>query len=175
MIFFLKCVWRSVCTTQWDRVVMAFVPSLSSCEGGEEILASFFNKPYNNVDWNAWFVFYYKNSLGASLILVKRQKIWEVKQQTRQIFFLGIMDQEQGVINRGKHIVPLLIIFPDLSVYCFPKKALAVTKEVNCVRHFIPECESFLQQLKNQKEKGLLYGVPVSIKDHIAYKVIPLL
>ncbi|XP_058034351.1 vitamin D3 hydroxylase-associated protein-like [Ahaetulla prasina] len=59
---------------------------------------------------------------------------------------------------------------PDVVLYTYMEKALTVTKEVNCVRHFIPECEPFLQQLKNQKEKGLLYGVPVSIKDHIAYK-----
>ncbi|XP_026562956.1 vitamin D3 hydroxylase-associated protein-like [Pseudonaja textilis] len=59
---------------------------------------------------------------------------------------------------------------PDVVLYTYMEKALTVTKEVNCVRHFIPECEPFLQQLKTQKEKGLLYGVPVSIKDHIAYK-----
>lgn len=40
------------------------------------------------------------------------------------------------------------------------------------MRHFIPECEQHLQKLKKQTEKGLLYGVPVSIKDHIGYKVI---
>ncbi|KAL8178742.1 UNVERIFIED_CONTAM: hypothetical protein K2H54_056031 [Gekko kuhli] len=49
-------------------------------------------------------------------------------------------------------------------------KALTVNQEVNCVRHFIPECEQHLQKLKRQAEKGLLYGVPVSIKDHIGYK-----
>ncbi|XP_070601915.1 vitamin D3 hydroxylase-associated protein-like [Erythrolamprus reginae] len=59
---------------------------------------------------------------------------------------------------------------PDVVLYTYMEKALTVTKEVNCVRHFIPECVPFLQQLKKQKGKGLLYGVPVSIKDHIAYK-----
>ncbi|XP_032073934.1 vitamin D3 hydroxylase-associated protein-like isoform X2 [Thamnophis elegans] len=62
------------------------------------------------------------------------------------------------------------MLSPDVVLYTYMEKALTVTKEVNCVRHFIPECEPFLQQLKNQEEKGLLYGVPVSIKDHIAYK-----
>ncbi|XP_063153951.1 vitamin D3 hydroxylase-associated protein-like [Candoia aspera] len=59
---------------------------------------------------------------------------------------------------------------PDTVLYTYMEKALILTREVNCVRHFIPECEPYLQQLKKQKEKGLLYGVPVSIKDHIGYK-----
>ncbi|XP_034978372.2 vitamin D3 hydroxylase-associated protein [Zootoca vivipara] len=59
---------------------------------------------------------------------------------------------------------------PECVLYTYMEKALAVHQEVNCVRHFIPECEQHLQELKKQKERGLLYGVPVSIKDHIAYK-----
>lgn len=38
---------------------------------------------------------------------------------------------------------------------------------------FIHRCEDQLQKLKKQKEKGLLYGIPVSIKDHINCKVHP--
>ncbi|NXX77026.1 VDHAP protein, partial [Urocolius indicus] len=49
-------------------------------------------------------------------------------------------------------------------------KALDVTREVNCVTDFIHGCEDQLQKLKQQKEKGLLYGIPVSIKDHINCK-----
>ncbi|NXT46142.1 VDHAP protein, partial [Pluvianellus socialis] len=49
-------------------------------------------------------------------------------------------------------------------------KALEVTREVNCVIDFIHGCEDQLQKLKKQKEKGLLYGIPVSIKDHINCK-----
>uniref|UniRef100_A0A670IJH5 Amidase domain-containing protein n=1 Tax=Podarcis muralis TaxID=64176 RepID=A0A670IJH5_PODMU len=59
---------------------------------------------------------------------------------------------------------------PESVLYTYMEKALAVHQEVNCMRHFIPECEQHLQELKKQKERGLLYGVPVSIKDHIAYK-----
>ncbi|XP_061486611.1 vitamin D3 hydroxylase-associated protein-like [Rhineura floridana] len=59
---------------------------------------------------------------------------------------------------------------PERVLYTYMEKALTVTQEVNCVRHFIPECEQHLQELKKQTEKGLLYGVPVSIKDHIEYK-----
>lgn len=52
-------------------------------------------------------------------------------------------------------------------------KALEVNQEVNCVIDFIHGCEDQLQKLKKQKEKGLLYGIPVSIKDHIDCKVYP--
>lgn len=52
-------------------------------------------------------------------------------------------------------------------------KALEVTQQTNCLRHFIPECEEQLQKIQRQKEKGLLYGIPVSIKDHISHKVLP--
>uniref|UniRef100_A0A8C2TCN3 Fatty-acid amide hydrolase 1 n=1 Tax=Coturnix japonica TaxID=93934 RepID=A0A8C2TCN3_COTJA len=40
----------------------------------------------------------------------------------------------------------------------------------NCVQYFIPECEEQLQEIQQQREKGLLYGIPVSIKDHIGHK-----
>ncbi|XP_077189992.1 vitamin D3 hydroxylase-associated protein-like [Paroedura picta] len=59
---------------------------------------------------------------------------------------------------------------PESVLHAYMGKALTVNQEINCVRHFIPECEQHLQQLKQQTEKGLLYGVPVSIKDHIGYK-----
>ncbi|NWS74875.1 VDHAP protein, partial [Crotophaga sulcirostris] len=49
-------------------------------------------------------------------------------------------------------------------------EALEVTQEVNCVTDFIHGCEDQLQKLKKQKEKGLLYGIPVSIKDHVNCK-----
>ncbi|NXA51278.1 VDHAP protein, partial [Nothocercus julius] len=49
-------------------------------------------------------------------------------------------------------------------------EALEVTQEVNCVIDFIHDCEDQLRKVKQQKEKGLLYGIPVSIKDHINCK-----
>ncbi|XP_034270894.1 fatty-acid amide hydrolase 1 [Pantherophis guttatus] len=55
-------------------------------------------------------------------------------------------------------------------LYTYIKKALEVTQEVNCVTDFLHGCEEQLQDLKKQKEKGLLYGIPVSIKEHIGYK-----
>lgn len=52
-------------------------------------------------------------------------------------------------------------------------KALEVTQQTNCLRHFIPECEEQLQEIQRQRQKGLLYGIPISIKDHIGHKVLP--
>ncbi|NXS79946.1 VDHAP protein, partial [Erpornis zantholeuca] len=49
-------------------------------------------------------------------------------------------------------------------------EALEVNREVNCVTDFIHGCKDQLQKLKKQKEKGLLYGIPISIKDHINCK-----
>ncbi|KAI6063989.1 Vitamin D3 hydroxylase-associated protein-like protein [Aix galericulata] len=59
---------------------------------------------------------------------------------------------------------------PKTVLYTYIEKALEVTQQTNCVRHFIPECEEQLQEIQGQKEKGLLYGIPVSIKDHIGHK-----
>ncbi|NXM33579.1 VDHAP protein, partial [Oxyruncus cristatus] len=49
-------------------------------------------------------------------------------------------------------------------------EALEVNREVNCLTDFIYGCEDQLQKLKKQKEKGLLFGIPISIKDHVNCK-----
>ncbi|NWY66965.1 FAAH1 hydrolase, partial [Erithacus rubecula] len=61
---------------------------------------------------------------------------------------------------------------PRTVLYTYLEKvsALEVTQQTNCLRHFIPECEEQLQEIEGHKEKGLLYGIPVSIKDHIGHK-----
>uniref|UniRef100_A0A8C6JMU5 Amidase domain-containing protein n=1 Tax=Melopsittacus undulatus TaxID=13146 RepID=A0A8C6JMU5_MELUD len=59
---------------------------------------------------------------------------------------------------------------PKTVLYTFIEKALEVTQQTNCLQHFIPECEEHLQEIQQQREKGLLYGIPVSIKDHIGHK-----
>lgn len=61
-------------------------------------------------------------------------------------------------------------ISPDSVLYTYISRALQVTQEVNCVTDFIYGCEQQIQEVKKQKEKGLLYGIPVSIKDHIGCK-----
>nr|XP_033772404.1 fatty-acid amide hydrolase 1-like isoform X2 [Geotrypetes seraphini] len=50
------------------------------------------------------------------------------------------------------------------------EKALEVTRELNCVTDYLQECEVQLRQLQAQDRKGLLYGVPVSLKDNFNYK-----
>ncbi|XP_032923341.1 vitamin D3 hydroxylase-associated protein-like [Catharus ustulatus] len=59
---------------------------------------------------------------------------------------------------------------PRSVLYTYLEKALEVTQQTNCLRHFIPECEQQLQEIEQHEEKGLLYGIPVSIKDHIGHK-----
>ncbi|KFQ85459.1 Fatty-acid amide hydrolase 1, partial [Phoenicopterus ruber ruber] len=59
---------------------------------------------------------------------------------------------------------------PKTVLYTYLEKALEVTQQTNCLRHFIPECEEQLQEIQRQREKGLLYGIPVSIKDHVGHK-----
>ncbi|XP_069508971.1 fatty-acid amide hydrolase 1-like, partial [Ambystoma mexicanum] len=49
-------------------------------------------------------------------------------------------------------------------------QALEVHSQVNCLTGFLPECEAQLQELKKEQEKGLLYGVPISIKENYGYK-----
>uniref|UniRef100_A0A8C8RBN1 Fatty-acid amide hydrolase 1 n=1 Tax=Pelusios castaneus TaxID=367368 RepID=A0A8C8RBN1_9SAUR len=59
---------------------------------------------------------------------------------------------------------------PESVLYTYMDKALEVNQDVNCVTDFIQECVHLLQEGRKQKEKGLLYGVPVSIKDPIGYE-----
>ncbi|NWX15113.1 FAAH1 hydrolase, partial [Aegotheles bennettii] len=59
---------------------------------------------------------------------------------------------------------------PKTVLYTYLEKALEVTQQTNCLRHFIPECEEQLQEIQRRREKGLLYGIPISIKDHIGHK-----
>ncbi|XP_026709145.1 vitamin D3 hydroxylase-associated protein-like isoform X5 [Athene cunicularia] len=59
---------------------------------------------------------------------------------------------------------------PKTVLYTYLEKALEVTQQTNCLQHFIPECEEQLQEIQQQREKGLLYGIPISIKDHIGHK-----
>ncbi|XP_035107237.1 vitamin D3 hydroxylase-associated protein-like [Callithrix jacchus] len=54
------------------------------------------------------------------------------------------------------------------SVLCsYLEQALKAHQEVNCLTDFLGECEEQLQELKKLKksERGLLYGVPMSLKD----------
>ncbi|XP_044532959.1 vitamin D3 hydroxylase-associated protein-like [Gracilinanus agilis] len=61
---------------------------------------------------------------------------------------------------------------PDGVLWVYMEKALKVHSEVNCLTDYLEDCEVRVQELKQQpKEKrGLLYGVPVSLKDPYDYK-----
>ncbi|NXG28537.1 VDHAP protein, partial [Dromaius novaehollandiae] len=82
--------------------------------------------------------------------------------QTRAILSLPLVELA-GRLREGS-------LSPETVLYTYVEKALEVTQLTNCVRHFIPECEEQLQEVQQRKEKGLLYGIPISIKDHIGHK-----
>lgn len=51
-------------------------------------------------------------------------------------------------------------------------KALQIAIETNCITEYLQESEIQLRKAKPEK-LGLLYGVPVSIKDSIDCQVLP--
>ncbi|XP_019356912.1 PREDICTED: vitamin D3 hydroxylase-associated protein-like [Gavialis gangeticus] len=130
-------------------------------------------------------------SAAAVLVLkwVGRRQIQEKMEEARRTRDLGLERMEQvawkfkqknpGVQTSFILSLPLVelaeklkegSLSPEIVLYTYIDKALAVTQEVNCVTDFIQGCEQQLQDLTKQKEKGLLYGVPISIKDHIGCK-----
>ncbi|KGL92981.1 Vitamin D3 hydroxylase-associated protein, partial [Charadrius vociferus] len=94
----------------------------------------------------------------------KQEVIWGGSTQTAHILSLTMVELAEK-LKEGS-------LSPESVLYSYmgKVKALEVTREVNCVVDFIHGCEDQLQKLKKQKEKGLLYGIPVSIKDHINCK-----
>ncbi|KFO15227.1 Vitamin D3 hydroxylase-associated protein, partial [Balearica regulorum gibbericeps] len=84
--------------------------------------------------------------------------------QTEQVLSLTMVELAEK-LKEGS-------LSPESVLYSYmgKVKALEVTREVNCVVDFIHGCEDQLEKLKKQKEKGLLYGIPISIKDHINCK-----
>ncbi|XP_026562958.1 fatty-acid amide hydrolase 1-like [Pseudonaja textilis] len=59
---------------------------------------------------------------------------------------------------------------PESVFYTYVDKALKVTADVNCITDYIAENESQLWHMNSEGKKGLLYGVPISIKDSINCK-----
>ncbi|XP_018431093.1 PREDICTED: fatty-acid amide hydrolase 1-like [Nanorana parkeri] len=62
---------------------------------------------------------------------------------------------------------------PETALYVYVEKALEVHKDLNCVTVFLSDCEAQLGKLRERGERGPLYGVPVSIKEHAGYKGHP--
>ncbi|NXF86482.1 FAAH1 hydrolase, partial [Eubucco bourcierii] len=55
---------------------------------------------------------------------------------------------------------------PEHVFYAYVGKALQIAIETNCITEYLQESETQLRKAKPEK-RGLLYGVPVSIKDSI--------
>ncbi|XP_074817913.1 vitamin D3 hydroxylase-associated protein-like isoform X2 [Natator depressus] len=130
-------------------------------------------------------------SAAAVLALrwVGQRRIQEKMEQARRTRDLGLERMEK-VAQRFKqqnpriqagHILSLPLVelaeklkegslSPESVLYTYIDQALEVTWEVNCVTDFMQGCEEQLREVQRQKERGLLYGVPVSIKDHIGCK-----
>ncbi|NWV48494.1 FAAH1 hydrolase, partial [Daphoenositta chrysoptera] len=56
---------------------------------------------------------------------------------------------------------------PDHVFYAYVGKALQIATETNCITEFLQESETQVRKAKLMEKEGLLYGVPVSIKDSI--------
>uniref|UniRef100_G3SMK6 Fatty-acid amide hydrolase 1 n=1 Tax=Loxodonta africana TaxID=9785 RepID=G3SMK6_LOXAF len=57
---------------------------------------------------------------------------------------------------------------PDAVLFTYVRKAWEVNKETNCVTAYLAGCET--QLTSAGPRKGLLYGVPVSLKECFSYK-----
>ncbi|XP_051788760.1 fatty-acid amide hydrolase 1 [Erpetoichthys calabaricus] len=57
----------------------------------------------------------------------------------------------------------------EAVLYSYLEKALELQNEVNCVTSFLPECQDQLQDLEKYKD-GILFGIPVSIKENVNFK-----
>uniref|UniRef100_A0A8C9EHS4 Amidase domain-containing protein n=1 Tax=Pavo cristatus TaxID=9049 RepID=A0A8C9EHS4_PAVCR len=88
--------------------------------------------------------------------------VQQFREQTDAILSLPLLELA-GRLQEGS-------LSPRTVLYTYIQKALEVTQQTNCVQYFIPECEEQLQEIQQQREKGLLYGIPVSIKDHIGHE-----
>ncbi|KFO64515.1 Vitamin D3 hydroxylase-associated protein, partial [Corvus brachyrhynchos] len=132
-------------------------------------------------------------SSAAAVVLLKwlgRRQVQQKMDEARRSRDLALERMEkaarrlkQEVDTQTSHILSLTMVelveklkagslSPESVLYSYMDKvkALEVNREVNCVTDFIHGCEGQLQELKKQKEKGLLYGIPISIKDHINCK-----
>ncbi|KAG7488162.1 hypothetical protein MATL_G00032100 [Megalops atlanticus] len=58
---------------------------------------------------------------------------------------------------------------PETVLYTYMGKAVEVSKKLNCATEFLLESCDQLAEAQAHRE-GLLYGVPVSIKDNLAYE-----
>ncbi|XP_031430315.1 fatty-acid amide hydrolase 1 isoform X2 [Clupea harengus] len=58
---------------------------------------------------------------------------------------------------------------PEEALHAYMEKALEVNKRLNCATDILLESREQLSNIENCRD-GLLYGVPISIKDNVGYK-----
>ncbi|XP_058159620.1 fatty-acid amide hydrolase 1 isoform X2 [Dasypus novemcinctus] len=59
---------------------------------------------------------------------------------------------------------------PEAALFTYVGKAWEVNKWTNCVTSYLADCETQLSQILAGPKQGLLYGVPVSLKECFSYK-----
>ncbi|XP_065698580.2 fatty-acid amide hydrolase 1-like [Patagioenas fasciata] len=126
----------------------------------------------------------------ASLLLLlrwrRRRGLWKKVKQAQQRQERSLVQMQMAVERfREQHpsvkMVPILSLpLPELSkklrdgslppdhvFYAYVSKALQMATETNCITEYLQESETQIQKAKPTEKLGLLYGVPVSIKDSI--------
>uniref|UniRef100_A0A8C3SAW0 Amidase domain-containing protein n=1 Tax=Chelydra serpentina TaxID=8475 RepID=A0A8C3SAW0_CHESE len=140
--------------------------------------------PESEVDLRGVVALLCGSAAAAVLVLrwVGQRRIQEKMEQARRTRDLSLERMEK-VARRFKqqnpgiqagHILSLPLVelaeklkegslSPESVLYTYIDQALEVTREVNCVTDFMQSCEEQLREVQRQKERGLLYGVPVTL------------
>ncbi|XP_021260802.1 fatty-acid amide hydrolase 1-like [Numida meleagris] len=128
-------------------------------------------------------------SAGLLLLLLRWRRwrgLWRKVKEARERQERGLEQMDKAVrAFRQQHpsvnmVSILSLSLPELSkkiqdgslppehvFYAYVGKALQIARETNCITEYMQESEIQLQHTKPGEKKGLLYGVPVSIKDSI--------
>ncbi|NXG28538.1 FAAH1 hydrolase, partial [Dromaius novaehollandiae] len=116
----------------------------------------------------------------------RRRGLWKKVKEARQRHDRGLARMEKVALGfRKQHpsvdtVSILSLPLPELTrklrdgslspehvFYAYVGKALQITRETNCITDYLQESETQLQREAQPGQPGLLYGVPVSIKDSI--------
>ncbi|NWU60880.1 FAAH1 hydrolase, partial [Pterocles burchelli] len=116
----------------------------------------------------------------------RRRRLWRKVEEARQRQERSLVQMEMAVWrfreqNPSVNMVSILSLpLPELSrklrdgslplehvFYAYVGKALQIATETNCITEYLQESETQLRKAKASGKPGLLYGVPVSIKDSI--------
>lgn len=81
--------------------------------------------------------------------------------------------EEAGVLREREGCCTTLRTVSHLRAFPAFLKALQIATETNCITEYLQESETQLRKAKLPEKLGLLYGVPVSIKDSIDCQVLP--